>query len=146
MENKEKQIPVSEGTKIILNIVQSELLPTVDKMRKLLIDVQNCRIKFHLYSPELNNLQKEYNNISVIFFNIARKLETPDILFKDLKPDPQDIVGYFQFQVAISKHLNDGSNYIEILDRTLDRKNESIQNARTLILAIMAILISIFNR
>lgn len=139
------QIPVSEGTKRMLDTFQKELLPALDSMRKLVIEVQSCRITFPFYSHKLTVLQKKYNEISIEFFNVVRKLETPDILFKDISENPQNIASYLQFQPAMSKSIADGSNYIEILDRALDRKNESIQNTRTLAIAMIAIFISIYT-
>lgn len=52
------QIPVSEGTKRMLDAFQKELLPALDSMRKLVIEVQSCRITFPFYSRKLTVLQK----------------------------------------------------------------------------------------
>lgn len=146
MDTQVKQeIPVSEGTKVMLDTIQNELFPVLEKLKKLLVDVQSCRIRFPLYSPKLNSLEIEYGDISVDFFNVARKLDTPDILFKGLKEDTQNIASYLQFRNVTAEKISDGSRYLEILDRTLDRKKESIINAWTLVLAFLAILVSILT-
>lgn len=145
MESNNKQIPLSEGGKIMLNIVKDELFPLQNDLKNLLLDIQKCRIKLPFYSKKLNLLENKYFELSIKFFDIVRKLETPDILFKGLKDDPLNIANYFQFHEAISKNINDGSKYIEIIDRTLDRKKEMVQNFRTLILAFAAIIISIIS-
>jgi hypothetical protein len=145
MENKNEQIPLSDGGKIMLNIVKDELFPLQNDLKNLLLDTQKCRISLPFYSKKLNSLENKYFELSIKFFDIVRKLETPDILFKGLKDDPLNIANYFQFHEAISKNINEGSKYIEIIDRTLDRKKEIIQNFRTLILAFVAIIISIIS-
>ena len=139
MEN----IPVSEGTKRIMETVHKELFPILNELKQLLVDIQGLRIVFPLYSKRLNKYDTQYQDIAKRFFIVVQKLETPDILFKDLPNNPQDIASYFQFEGAVSKNINEGSKYVEIIDRTLDRKRQTIFNSWTLFLAILAIVISI---
>ncbi len=139
MEN----IPLSEGTKILLNTIQKELFPILNELKQLLIDIQGLRITFPLYSKELNKYEATYQDVAKRFFTLVQKLETPDILFQGLPPNPQDIAGYFQFEGAVGKNINEGSKYVEIIDRTLDRKRQTIFNSWTLFLAVLAIVISV---
>jgi chromosome segregation ATPase len=143
-ENNKNQIPVSEGTKRMLNLVKDEFFPITNEIKELLIEIQKIRIKIPIFSKKLNNLEKEYEDVSKRFYSVVKKLETPDDLFEGLESNQQDIVGYFQFQKPIANNINSSSKYIEIIDRTLDRKKERIQNFRTLVLAIVAIVISVF--
>ncbi len=139
MEN----IPISEGTKILLNTIQQELFPVLNELKQLLVDIQGLRITSALYSKELSKYEAAYQDLAKRFFIVVQKLETPDILFKDLPHNPQDIAGYFQFEGAVGKNLNEGSRYVEIIDRTLDRKRQTIFNSWTLFLAVLAIVISV---
>ena len=125
-----------------MNTVHKELFPTLESLKELLIRTQKLRIVFPLYSKELVLIEKEYRQTAVDFFEVTRKLQTPDILFKDSKED-KNIVDYFQFRGAFVQSISEGSSYVEIIDRTLDRKRETIQNSRTLFLALLALVVSI---
>ncbi|MFA5751352.1 MAG: hypothetical protein WCX79_04535 [Candidatus Paceibacterota bacterium] len=139
-------IPLSEGAKILLNTVQKELFPVLNELKQLLVNIQGLRINCPLYSKQLIEYQTTYEDTAKRFFVIVQKLETPDILFKDLPQDIQNIASYFQFENAVGKNINEGSKYVEIIDRTLDRKRQIIFNYQTLFVAILAIAISIiFN-
>ncbi|MEK7638795.1 MAG: hypothetical protein AAB388_01400 [Patescibacteria group bacterium] len=139
-----EQIPVSEGTKRLLNTVQQELFPILNELKQLLIDIQGVRINFPLYSSRLRKYSSQYEDIAKRFFVVVQKLETPDILFKGLPENSKDIASYFQFESAVGKNISEGSAYIEIIDRTLDRKRQTIFNSWTLLFAVIAIVISIF--
>lgn len=144
--SSQKEIPLSVGGQVMLNVVHKELLPMLNKIRELLINIQKCDIKCPLYSRELNDLEKNYINVVSAFFLIIKKIESPDELFKGLEikqDDFQHIADYFQFQPAISKSVAEGFGYIEIADRTLDRKKQTIQNTRSFLLAVISILIAI---
>lgn len=147
MENKNEQIPLTEGAKIILNTIKDEFFPIQKELMLLLKEVQELRIKNLVYSREIHDLNKKYEELSPNFFDIAIKLKTPDILFKSLERNNsmQNMASYFQFKNAIEDSINEGFKYIEIIDRTLDRKNEKIQNSRTLILALLALIISMIS-
>lgn len=134
---------ISKGTKILLDTIQQELFPVLNELKQLLVDIQGLRITFPLYSKELSKYEVVYQDIAKRFFIVVQKLETPDILFKDLPHNPQDIAGYFQFEGAVGKNINEGSRYVEIIDRTLDRKRQTIFNSWTLFLAVLAIVISV---
>lgn len=138
-------IPVSDGTKILLDTIQKELFPVLNELKQLLIDTQELRIKFPLYSKRLKEYDNRYQEITKKFFIVVQKLETPDILFKDLPNNPQNIASYFQFQGAMSKNIEEGSKYVEIVDRTLDRKRQTIFNSWTLFLAITAIVLGLIS-
>lgn len=142
----QNELKVSEGGKRILNTCQKELFPTLNKLKELLISIQKCRISFQLYSRQLDKFEKDYHNVSLVFFEVSRKLETPDIIFEGLSGEAQYIADYFQYQNAFLQNLADGRNYVEIIDRTLDRKNQNIQNNRTFLLAIIAIVVSLLWR
>lgn len=126
-----------------METVHKELFPILNELKQLLVDIQGLRIVFPLYSKGLNKYDTQYQDIAKRFFIVVQKLETPDILFKDLPNNPQDITSYFQFEGAVGKSINEGSKYVEIIDRTLDRKRQTIFNSWTLFLAILAIFISI---
>lgn len=141
---RSEQVKVTPGQKRIMDTVQSELFPTLNLLKSLLVRIQKIRIKFPLYSRELTLTQKEYEKASAEFFEIARKLQTPDLLFHDMKED-RNIVDYFQFRGAFEQNISEGFSYVEIIDRTLDRKQSAIQNSRTLILALVALLVSLLS-
>lgn len=141
MEN----IPLSEGTKILLNTIQTELFPILNNLKQLLVDIQGLRINFPLYSKKLNNYNLKYQTIAKDFFTVVQKLETPNILFKGLPSNPQDIASYFEFHEAMSKNISEGSRYVEIIDRTLDRKQQTIFNSWTIFLAALAIVMSVIS-
>lgn len=126
-----------------METVHKELFPILNELKRLLVDIQGLRITFPLYSRDLKKYDTQYQDVAKRFFVVVQKLETPDILFKDLPSNPQDMASYFQFEGAVGKTINEGSKYIEIIDRTLDRKRQAIFNSRTLFLAILAIVISI---
>lgn len=138
------EIPVNEGAKRILNTLKDELFPLSNQLKELLLKIQRLRIKFPIYSKSLNDLELEYFALSEKFFTITQKLETPDILFVGLEGS-QPMIDYFQYEATISKTISETSKYVEIIDKTLDRKNQTIQNFRTLSLAIIAIAISILS-
>lgn len=139
------ELKISKGTKRILDTMQQDLFPSLSRLRELLVRIQKFRISSQLYSTELHKLELEYSGISTSFFTIVKKLETPDILFEGLEGESQNMIDYFQWQNAFSKNLDEGSKYIEIIDRTLDRKNQSIQNNRTFVFALLAIFISLIS-
>ncbi len=136
---------ISEGGKRILDTVQKELFPSLEKLKDILVRIQKVRISWQLYSLELHKLEKEYYQASSDFFSTVRKLQTPDILFSGLENNPQHIVDYFQFQGAFQNNIAQGINYIEIIDRTLDRKAQNIQNNRIFLISITAIVISLIK-
>jgi hypothetical protein len=143
MEKQPPSLQITEGGKKILNTVSAELFPVVKRMKELLIKVQKCR-PFSLYSPELIELEKEYYEISAQFFTVATKLETPDILFEGFNKEKEEpMIAYFQYRGAFVQNIDEGAKYIEIIDRTLDRKNQNIQNFRTFIIAIIAVVVGI---
>lgn len=127
----------------MMEIVHKELFPALNELKQLLVDIQGLRIIFPLYSKELKRHDTQYQDIRKRFFTVVQKLETPDILFKGLPNNPQDIASYFQFEGAISKNINEGSKYVEIIDRTLDRKRQTVFNSWTLFLAVLAIVVSV---
>jgi len=139
----ENNIPLSEGTKILLDTIQKELFPILNDLKQLLVDIQGLRITFPLYSKRLNIYNIKYQTIAKSFFTVVQKLETPDILFKDLPKNHKAIASYFQFHEAMSKNIGEGSRYVEIIDRTLDRKRQTIFNSWTIFLATLAIVISL---
>lgn len=139
---KNDETPATTGQKIIMNTIQKELFPTLESLKELLVRIQKLRIIFPLYSKELSLIEKDYEKTAVAFFEVTRKLQTPDILFKDSKED-RNIVDYFQFRGAFVQNISEGASYIEIIDRTLDRKRGTIQNSRTLFLALSALVVSI---
>lgn len=138
--------PISEGGKRILNSVKDELFPLLEKTKDVMVRIQKIRISHQLNSPRLNELENEYSDIMARFFEVVRKLQTPDILFMGLKQeDTQNIVDYFNYQNAFQKNIEQGLNYVEIIDRTLDRKMQNIQNNRAFLFSILAIIISILS-
>src|SRR3970040_1750600 len=98
MTSPQNQISISEGGKRILNTVQDELFPVLNRLKELLLSVQKCRTMIPIYSPKLNRLESEYSDVSSEFFTVVRKLETPDILFENLDKNSQNIASYFSFQ------------------------------------------------
>jgi hypothetical protein len=137
------EIKITEGGKIILNTVKDELFPTVNMLKDLIVKIHSCRIRFPLYSAELNKIRNEYESVSVTFFDVAKKLETPDILFANMHDDPQLMVSYFQYKNAFESAINEGVKAVEIIDRSVDRKSQVIQNSWTYLLAVVAIIASI---
>src|ERR1700733_7009661 len=129
------QIPVSEADKRILETIRTEFFPALNKIKDLLTRIQSTRLVFFLYSPGLSKLEQEYFEISQALFVIDRKLTTPDILFEGLSNIDEGAAAYFRFNEAIKKGLAEATGYIEIVDRTLDRKKQTLQNNRTLLLA-----------
>ena len=139
------QIHISEGGKRVLTTVKDELFPCINKLKDVLVSTQKIRISYQLYSPVLVSLEKEYIKICSEFFEIVRKLDTPDILFQGLQKNDQNIVAYFQFQEGFKRSIDKGLNYVEIIDRTLDRKTQNIQNNRTFLISVLAIVISVLS-
>ncbi|GEM_PF-1802394 len=143
-------VPESPAARRILITVKDELFPILNKLRDLLVRVQKCRIGYQLYSPELRALDVEYSIVSGEFFVLHKKMSTPDLLFEGLSettdasshPAPQLVFEYNRFQFAFSKLLDEGVSYTEIIDRTLDRKTQSLNNNRTFSLAVIAIFVS----
>ncbi len=134
----------SNGETRIMEVFKYELFPSLDELKKLIVDIHNLRIIYLLYSRKLNKYNLEYQNISKKFFIILQKIDTPDILFNDLVDNPQNMISYFNFEPIIIKKIDEGLKYIEIIDRVLDRKRQYIFNSWTLFLSIIAICLSIF--
>jgi hypothetical protein len=53
------------------------------------------------------------------------------------------MIDYFQWQGVFKDNIKEGVEYIEIIDRTLDRKMGAIQNNRTFLISVIALVISI---
>ncbi len=140
----EKEIPITPGLKRILETVKDELFPKLERLKEVLVRIQACRISFHLYSKELWGIERDYHVASKGFFEVVKKLETPDILFAGIDGGEANIVPYYQFQGAFKQNIAEGIVYVEIIDRTLDRKVGTIQNSRTFLISILAVVISIF--
>lgn len=143
-DNQRQQIPVTPGLRRILSTIKDELFPQIDNLKNLLVEIQSCRISYQLYSSRLSSLEKKYSNVSEDFFEVVKKLETPDILFKGVEGGERNIADYFQFQGAFKQNISEGVGYIEIIDRTLDRKIGTIQNTRTFLISIVALVVSIY--
>lgn len=142
--NQQQSIPITPGQRIIMQTVKDELFPCIEKLKDLLVEIQKCRISYQLYSPKLIDIESSYYEISESFFEVVKKLETPDILFKNADGGERNIVDYFQFRGAIKDNIAEGLNYVEIIDRTLDRKAGTIVNNRTFLISIIAVIISIY--
>ena len=140
-----QQIPISDAGRVILNTVKDELFPLTNELKDILVQTQQVRISYQVYSERVNKLDKRYSELCTKLFVVIRKLETPDILFEGLGDTPQHMIDYFNFQQATQKSINDAVNYVEITDRTLDRKMQSIQNNRTMLVSLIAVLISIIS-
>lgn len=146
MEQKTpNQIHLSKGAKHILDTVQKDLFPCIEKLKDVLVRTQKVRVSYQLYSRTLYSLDKEYNDVCSGFFDVVRKLDTPDILFHDLDNDAENMAAYFQFRGGFKSNIDQGLNYIEIIDRTLDRKTQNIQNNRTFLISLIAIVISLLS-
>ncbi len=139
------QLPIRPGGKRILDTVKDRLFPITNRLKDILVRVQKIRVSYQLYSPTLSSLDKEYTEASGDFFEVVRILQTPDLLFEGLGDNPEPIVDYFQYQEAFQKNIEQGLNYVEITDRTLDRKTQSIQNNRTFLVSLLAIIISLLS-
>jgi hypothetical protein len=137
--------PISEADKIILNTIKDELFPVLNELKLLVVRVYKCRVLFLFYSSELRRIQSEYEKVSTDFFVVTTKLETPDILFKGLGDNPDNIVSYFRYQKVVSERINEGVKAVEIIDRILDRKTQTIQNSWTHLLAVIAIVASLLS-
>src|SRR3954465_9805791 len=98
MTNTNQNIPLTPGQQKILITIKDELLPKVDKLKNLLVDIQTYRVSYKLYSRKLSVFEKKYSEVSKGFFEIAKKLETPDILFDGVEGGDENMVGYFQFR------------------------------------------------
>lgn len=144
MPNNNQSIPVTPGQRRILDTIKDELFPQIESLKKLIVEIQTCRISYQLYSRKLGILDAEYSRISKSFFEVVKKLETPDILFEGIEGGEKNVVDYFQFQNAFKQKIAEGVSYIEIIDRTLDRKIETIRNTRTFLISIIALVISIY--
>lgn len=145
MLNNNKTIPITSSEQRILMVVKEELFPQIEKIKKLMVDIQTCRTTYQLYSKQLNELEREYTSISKEFFSVVRKLETPDILFVDINDDNSNVVAYFKYKQGFSQSISEGVGYIEVVDRTLDRKLGKINNNRTLLIALAAVLIPLWQ-
>jgi hypothetical protein len=139
------EIPISDGGKRILNTMKDEMFPIQNKLKELLVRIHKSRVNFSLFSKDLAIQSNEYESISTNFFEISQKLQTPDILFLGLKNNAENIAAYFQYQQAVMQSIDEGSKYIEIIDRTLDRKLQTINNFRTQLLAVVAIIASLIT-
>jgi len=135
---------IRPGQRKIMVTVKDELFPQIEKLKDLLVKIQSCRISNQLFSIIMNNLENEYSMVSSNFFEVVKKLETPDILFQGVDGGDQNMIDYFQFRGAFKDNISEGLNYIEIIDRTLDRKFGVIVNNRTFLISIVAIIISIY--
>lgn len=138
-----KPIPATPGQKKIMSTIQDELFPEMDKLKDLMIEVHECRISYHAYSSKLQKLEKEYSKTSKRFFSVVKKLQTPDDLFEGVDGGMKNMADYFQFKGAFQKNIEQGMNYIEIIDRSLDRKLGAIYSNRAFYLSLLAILISV---
>jgi len=138
------EIPITDGQRKILETVKDELFPQLVNLRNLLVRIQECRIYYQLHSFKLHELDKEYSRVSRDFFVVVQKLETPDILFEGVAGGKENIVHYFQFAGAFKQKIAEGVGYVEIIDRTLDRKIGTIRTTRIFLISIIAIVISIY--
>ena len=77
-------------------------------------------------------------------FEVVKKLETPYLIFEGMDGGERNIVDYFQFQGAFKQNISEEVGYVEIIDRTLDRKVGTIQNTRTFLISIVALVVSIY--
>ena len=145
MENNSKTIQITISEHKVLMVVKDELFPQIEKIKKLMVDIQACRITYQLYSKQLNKLEKDYTILSKEFFGVVRKLETPDLLFESMGDSDSNAVAYFKFQTGFGKTISEGVGYIEVIDRALDRKLGQINNNRTLLIALIAILIPLWQ-
>jgi hypothetical protein len=137
-----KEIPITESGKRILDTVKDELFPLLEDMKNILVDVHACRISYQIYSCELNQINDRYLEKSTKIFQVIQKLQTPDILFQGLENTDQNAVDYFQYKMTFEKNIGEAFVYTEIIDRTLDRKFQSIQNTRTIWISMLALVLS----
>lgn len=141
--NNQQSMKITPGQRKILDTVKDELFPQVDNLKSILVDIQACRISYQLYSLKLSSLEKRYSKVLKDFFEVVKKLETPDILFEGVGGGERNIVDYFQFQGVFKQNISEGIGYVEIIDRTFDRKVGTIQNTRTFLISIIALGVSI---
>lgn len=142
---KSSPIPATSGQKRIMETIQKELFPQIEDLKRVIVEIQTCRIFYQLYSVRLREIEIKYEKTLKNFFEAVNKLETPDILFSGLEKSDQNAVDYFQFQGAFKQNISEGIIYVEIIDRTLDRKLGAIQNNRTFLISSIALIISLVS-
>jgi hypothetical protein len=141
--DNQQQKPLTPGTRKILNTIKDELFPQIEILKNLLVEFQQCRISYQLYSLKLHSLEIQYSTVAENFFKVVKKLETPNILFENVEGGEKNMIDYFQWQGVFKDNIKEGVEYIEIIDRTLDRKMGAIQNNRTFLISVIALVISI---
>ena len=141
---EDKPIELTNGQQIIMRTIMVELRPPLESLKKLVVKIHKLRLSFQLYSNELLLIEKEYAEISTAFFEATRKLQSPELLFENSDNDC-DMFSYMTNQGLFIPKISEGVAYIEIIDRTLDRKLQTIQNSRALVLALSALVIGLLG-
>ncbi len=58
MQNNGKTIPITISEQRVLTVVKDELFPQIEKIKKIMVDIQTYRITYQLHSKQLNELEK----------------------------------------------------------------------------------------
>jgi len=136
-----------EGGDTIGRFAKDELLPLTARIEELAVDVSQFRSGFwdSILRKKLSNLENKYKEISVEFIKLYHKWNTPDILFEKLKGQepPLFIADYFQSQQAIMWHFNEGFRLLSYVDGILTNQSTASYNRISIVLAMLAIVISI---
>ncbi len=128
----------------IFETFKDELHEPLEKLKELFVTSQKIRITANLYSRKLSQLEREYSTVLPELFEVIRKLDTPDLLFKDLDVNDGERLGaYFSAKPAIQSATAEVMKYTEVIDKAIDRKNQTIHNNRTLIASVVALFLSV---
>lgn len=138
------------GADILLKAMLDDFFPLEKKINSCLVEIQKIRIPYYfLFSKKLNDLTVKYENLSAEYFSLVNVINNPDLLFENFKDKnkgvPDYMIGYMQFKPGIQNNINQVNINLEIIDRTLDRKHQNLQNKITLFLAVFSIVLGVFS-
>jgi len=154
MNNQHQKNPFGheEASKILLNFAKNELLPMKGKLMDFFAEASIFRpnINMSFYRKGFKILENEYSRLTRESSELLKKYETPDIIFKGLdipKGNKTELAyvmhTYFNFTPSIKPIIGDCLRLLEISDRILSNKRNTMDFKVSVILSIIAIVIAL---
>ena len=142
-----------ESGEVIARFVKDELFEELVKIRDLAIEASDYKSGFFesFLMMDLRQLENKFVKSTSNFLKLYKKWNTPDILYQNLKINPDDpqkmgpaMQDYFNSQQAVMQHFNEGFRLIEYINSLILPIKTTSYNRISILVSLIAIVVSVF--
>ncbi|MDA8133353.1 MAG: hypothetical protein M0T82_01910 [Desulfobacteraceae bacterium] len=140
-------ITVGKGGQIVLDYFKNELNPAVADLQSFAEEVASYKVGFFesLTRKKLDGIERRYAAYMSSFMRIYKKWHLPDEMFRDVQiADKNSLIAeYMQIKPSLTEHINEGFRVLAFIDKLVGGARSTADNQVAVILALIAITISI---